>query len=234
MKRLIWVSIAVLLVLTSAGPAFSFSFSESEADEAAEEQAQQAETRKKIDNLLAVPCQDRLKKKKIAVILGQDDARADSDVLFMEVNDKLQGLGLKTFSQKEITDQIARAEMDAFLNNDMDAAASAASRLKADFMLRGIIRSKTRTNPVVGVDEVYISMVFTLIDSSGKIISNVSAQGESYSGKNTLAAALALVREKSGLMVAKLYNDYCRKAGAGAPSGMQAETQPKVDSVEDF
>lgn len=250
MKKLILIIAAVLITLSVIVPASAFSFSEAEKEEASEEQAQQAKNQKEINQLLSVRCQRQLKKKKIAVILGRDNARENSKILFMEVNDKLQRLGLKTYSQKEISAQIAQEEMDAFLSNNMDSAASAARRLSADFMLRGIIRSKTRINPIIKVNEVSINMVFTLIDSSGRIISNVSAHDENYSGQNTLEAALAMVKEKSGLMVAQLYHDYCTQGPIKGNTSIQKKSQPKpivkgaresevapkakVQSIEDF
>jgi hypothetical protein len=230
---LLWWLLVCIFVPSAA---FSFSFSEQEEKEAQEEQQAQIKTQQKIDHLLSVPCQNQLKQKKIAVIIGQEDSRADYDLLFMEVNAKLQELGLKTYSQKEITAQIAQAEMDAFLSNDMDAAANAATKLKANFMLRGLIQSRTRVNKVVGINEVSISMVFTLIDNAGRIISNVTAHGESYSGQDTFMAALALVKEKSGLVVAQLYNDYCQSSGREKNNSFnqQAGSEPKVESLKDF
>jgi len=215
---------------------FSFSFSEYEEKEIKQEKQQQAKTKEKISHLLSVACQEQLKKKKIAVIIGQTNGQADYDLLFMEVNSKLHKLGLKTYSQKEITAQIAQAEMDAFLSNDMDAAANAAGKLKADFVLRGLIQTQTRYNQVVGIDEVSINMAFTLVDGTGRIISNVTAQGEAFSGQNTLTAALALVKEKADLAVAQLYNDYCKSAGSLKSPDLdkQTTTKPKVESVKDF
>ena len=250
MKKLILIIAAVLMPLLVIVPASAFSFSESEEEDAREEQAQQAKTQNEINQLLSVSCRQQLKKKKIAVILGRNNARENSKILFMEVNNKLQRLGLKTCSQKAISSQIAQAEMDAFLSNNMDAAASAARRLSADFMLRGMIRSTTRINPIIKVNEVSINMVFTLISSSGRIISNVSAHDENYSGQNTLEAALAMVKAKSGLMVAQLYHDYCtqrptrgktsiqkkrksKQIVKGAPKSKSAP-KAKVQSIEDF
>jgi len=234
MTKLIWVLLTALLLSGTTLPAFAFSFSESEKKEAREEETRQAEAQKQIQQLLSVRCQSQLKQKTIAVILGKDHSSTNTDVLFQEVNARLNLLGMRTYSQKEITTRIAQAEMDAFLSNDMDAAATAASRLKADFILRGVIRSKTSINPVAKVKEVYISMVFTLVDNAGRIISNVSAQGESYSGNNTLAAALSLVREKSDLMVARLYNDYCSRSQKKKKAPVKDNPKPKVESVEDF
>ena len=55
-----------------------------------------------------------------------------------DLNHGFRQLGLKTYTSAEINAQVARAEQEAFLNNDLDAAISAADRLSADFMLKGI------------------------------------------------------------------------------------------------
>ena len=57
-------------------------------------------------------------------------------------------------------------------------------------------------------------MGFTLVSSGGKTLSNVTAKDESYSGTDTLGMALTLVNEQADEVVAQLYNDYCRNAGA--------------------
>lgn len=215
---------------------FSFSFSEHEKEEQQQEKQQQEKTRGEIDRLLSVACRNDLKEKKIAVIIGREDGRADYDPLFLPINDELHKLGLKTYSQKTITARIAQAEMSAFLSNDMDAAANAAGKLKADFILRGLIQSKTRANHIIGVNEVSVTMVFTLVDEAGRVISRATAQEETFSGQNTLAAALALVKEKAGLVVARLYNDYCRNSGnrKNFNSNQLPGTKPKIESVTNF
>jgi hypothetical protein len=55
-------------------------------------------------------------------------------------------------------------------------------------------------------------MVFTLSTSGGRILSDVSAKGDSYAGSDTLGMAVTLVNEQADMIVAQLYNDYCRKA----------------------
>ena len=231
--KILWCSLSLIFYSVTV---FSFSFSEYEEEEALQIKQQQVKTQKKIDRLLSIDCRDHLKEKKIAVIIGQENGRADYDLMFLEVNKKLQQLGLKTFSQKEITARIAQVELDAYLSNDMDAAANAASKLKADFLLRGLIQSKTWVNKSVDVNEVSINMVFTLIDEAGRIISNVTAQGEAFSGQNTLAVALALVKEKAGLVVARLYNDYCQNLNRRKifNSGKPPVIKRKVESIRDF
>jgi hypothetical protein len=192
---------------------------------------------------MSIPCKNSLKKKKIAVVIGErhsgsgaaaritivgsgtrktgkrqtvtasredgDGGQANAGMLFNEINQRLRKVGLKTYSQKEIAAQIAQAEMEAFLNNDMDAAASAAARLKANFVLRGVIDSRSKINPLLGVNEVFLSMSFTLVDAAGRTISNVTAEADAYSGQDTLAVALELVREQADMVVARLYHDYC-------------------------
>jgi hypothetical protein len=146
------------------------------------------------------------------VALGAQDAAGSQGgygMLVAEINRRLRNIGLKTYSEAEISAQVAQAEMEAFLNNDMDAAASAASRLGANFFLRGIIDSRSRVNPVLGINEVFVTMAFTLVDASGRIISDVTAKGDAYAGQDTLSVALELIREQADLVVARLYNDYC-------------------------
>ena len=82
----------------------------------------------------------------------------------------------------------------------------------ADFILRGLISSRTATNPVLRIPEVYINMGFTLTAANGKTISETSASADSYSGTDTLGMALTLVNEQADGVVARLANDYCRHA----------------------
>ena len=55
-------------------------------------------------------------------------------------------------------------------------------------------------------------MSFTLVAASGKSVANVSEEAESWAGSDTTGAALALVKEKADLVVAKLYGEYCENA----------------------
>ncbi|MCK5228597.1 MAG: hypothetical protein KAK02_10335, partial [Desulfobulbaceae bacterium] len=122
---------------------------------------------------------------------------------------KLRNLGLTTYTRQEITEQIAKAEMEAFLANNIDAATSASTRLAADFILRGLISTRIQKNPVIGIQEIFVTMSFTLVESTGRTISDVKIDGESFSGADTLSTVLDLVREKANMVVAELYNDYC-------------------------
>jgi hypothetical protein len=207
-------AILLILFLLASG----FSFSEHEAREAAQEAAQVSSRDDEIARLLATPCARKLKNRRIATLIGEihDQGRArrtagDDGPLFEEINLRMRRLGLQTISPETIRAQVAQAEIQAFLNNDPDAAIQAAGRLQADFFLRGLIQARTRVNPVVRVNEVFVTLTLTLVDRKGRPISHVSATADSFAGQDTLAAALALVQEQADLLVARLYSDYCRQ-----------------------
>ncbi|MDX9710816.1 MAG: hypothetical protein RBT64_14830 [Trichloromonas sp.] len=210
-----------LLWLVSAGPlwASGFSFSGYEQQQAQEDAARAAEERSVVGELLSVDCSSRLKGQRIAVLIGEErsgqgSARRTSDgPLFDEINSRLRGLGLKTCTQKEIDAQVADAERTAFLNNDMDAAIAAAGRLQARFLLRGLIAVSERRNPILDIDEVFLTLTLTLtlLDRKGRVISTVAATADSYAANDSLQTALQLTRDKADRMLAELYNDHCRQ-----------------------
>ncbi len=211
--------LVLLLWLFSAGPlwAAGFSFSGYEQQQAQEEAAQVAEEHRVVGELLGVDCSAKLKGQRIAVLIGEErtgqgSARRTNDgPLFDEINSRLRGLGLKTCTQKEIDAQVADAERTAFLNNDMDAAIAAAGRLQARFLLRGLIAVSERRNPILDIDEVFLTLTLTLLDRKGRVLSTVSATADSYVANDTLQTALQLTREKADRMLAELYNDHCRQ-----------------------
>lgn len=208
-----------LLWLVSAGPlwASGFSFSGYEQQQAQEDAARVAEERSVVGELLSVDCSSKLKGQRIAVLIGEErtgqgSARRTNDgPLFDEINSRLRGLGLKTCTQKEIDAQVADAERTAFLNNDMDAAIAAAGRLQARFLLRGLIAVSERRNPILDIDEVFLTLTLTLLDRKGQVISTVSAAADSYVANDPLQTAMQLTREKADRMLAELYNDHCRQ-----------------------
>jgi len=213
------VVLVLLLAACLLAPAGSrgFSFRESE-DREADERRRSAERRAaEIERLLAVPCDEKLKKRKIALIIGE---RVETQgivyepgkygPLFQEISRRLRDLGLRTYTREQIRAQIAAEEVKAFLNNDVDAAATAARRLGASYFLRGMIRSKVRMNPVVRTEEVFVTMAFTLVDASGRTLSHVTAGGDAYSGPDPMETALRIVRNEADLAVARLYHDFCR------------------------
>lgn len=213
MPRLV---LAILLIF-SLPSAFAFKFSDEDKQQKEADDA----SRKKVSQQLATPCKEALKDRKIMVVIGERSSRGISAQQsnygshFNSINQRLRNLGLKTYTQQEITAQVAQAEIDAYFRNDPDAALNASKKMGADFILRGTISSRTAINPVLRIPEVYINMGFTLSAADGRIVSEASASAESYSGTDTLGMALTLINEQASGVVAKLYSDYCRNAGVG-------------------
>ena len=135
---------------------------------------------------------------------------------YRAINDRLRGLGLATYTPEEIRRQIAQAEIDAVMRNDPDAALSASKRLGASFVLRGLISSTSVPNAVMRVNQVTVTMGFTLAASNGRLVAQADAQSASYAGSDVAKMALTLVEEQADEVVAKLYGEYCRNAGIDA------------------
>lgn len=209
-----------------AGVAFAqgFKFSNPDPEQQAA-QAQQAAREDRIAFELSTPCRADLKGKKIMVVIGERQSNGYIDAHqqnygahFAAINNRLRGLGLRTYTPEEIRAQIAQAEIDAYFKNDPDLALSAAKRLGAAFVLRGLITSEASMNPIIAVNQVAVSMNFTLTGGNGRLISDVGANSASYAGANVSQMALTLVNEQADEVVAKLYGDYCRNAGLGTPA----------------
>jgi hypothetical protein len=132
---------------------------------------------------------------------------------YQAINRRLKALGLRTYTPEEIRRQIAQAEIDAYMRNDVDAAISASKRLGASFILRGLITSQAAPNLMMAVNQVTVDMDFTLTGSNGRTISDTQARSQSYAGADVSRMALTLVNEKADEVVAQLYSDYCRSAG---------------------
>ena len=216
-KNAVMRLLAVFLGLTfSAGQAGAFKFSEEEEKAKGEDQARA----QRIGQLVSAPCKQQLKNKKIMLVIAERTANGYNTTQsrygphFQAINHRLRALGLKTYTQEEIRAQIAQAELEAHFRNDPDAAINASKKLGASFILRGLITTQTGINPVLKINEVAVHMSFTLVSAGGKTISSVAAKDESYSGTDTLGMALTLVNEQADEVVARLYNDYCRSAGA--------------------
>jgi len=206
-----WIGWIVFCALFLPVAAYAFSFSEAEDSERGQEEARAAH----IQWLTSVPCRSKLKDQKIGIMIGEQASgrmRADQSnygLFFDAINNRLRALGLKTYTPEQIKKQIAQAEIEAYLGGDPDAAITAARRLAANFLLKGVIVAHTGVNPVIGVKEVAVTMTFTLSDASGRILSTVTTSSESYSGSDVVGTALKLVNEKADEVVAKLYHDYC-------------------------
>jgi len=65
----------------------------------------------------------------------------------------------------------------------------------------------------INVNQVNVTMNFTLTGANGRMISEASAENASYAGADTTGLALTLINERADEVVARLYSDYCRSAG---------------------
>jgi hypothetical protein len=84
-------------------------------------------------------------------------------------------------------------------------------------VLRGEISTVTGVNAVAGIDEVTVNFDLALTDAkNGRLLSQVDARSESFSGTDTLGTALGLVKKEADPLVARIYNDFCRNAGSPA------------------
>jgi hypothetical protein len=209
---------AILFALAlAAGPAHAQGFKFSNEDEA--EKQQEAERQGKVQALLQTPCRERIKNQKIVVLIGEsrngriNASQGAFSLHFDAINSRLRALGLKTFTQAQITQQVAQAEMDAYFKNDPDAAISASKRLAAQYILKGLITTQASRNAVINVNQVNVSMNFTLTGADGRMISQASADNASFAGQDASGMALTLINERADEIVARLYSDYCRAAG---------------------
>ena len=213
-------AIVAALVALVAGPAGAqgFKFEQPGAADAAAK-AEEAAKQDRIMQELSTPCRAELKGKKIMLIIGEMQSNGYVSAQqqnygqhFQAINTRLRGLGLLTYTPEEIRQHIAQAEIDAYFKNDPDKALSAARRLGASFILKGLIAKEAAPSIIVGVNTVTVSFNFTLTGSNGRIISDVNASSSSYSGTDISRMALTLVNEQIDEVVAKLYGDYCRNA----------------------
>jgi len=217
------IALLAALILLPAGLASAqgFRFSQPDTTAAAEEAARQ----ERIAGQLSTPCRAEIKGKKIAVIIGEVQSNGfiaaqqqNYGPHFQAINARLRALGLTTYTPEEIRKQIAQAEIDAYFRNDPDAALSAARRLGASFVLRGLISAQAVMNPIMRVNQVSVNMGFTLTGANGRIISDTQANSSSYAGADVSGMALTLVNEQADEVVARLYGDYCRHAAPAAAS----------------
>jgi len=220
--RPVLAHVAALAFALAVSPALAqgFKFSEQPDEEKAEREARE----NRIAVQLSTPCRADLKNKKIMVVIGEE--RSDGYVVAQQqnygphyeaINRRLRSLGLRTFTPEEIRRQIAQAEVDAVMRNDPDAALSAQKRLGASFVLRGLIRSQASANRMMAVNQVSVTMGFTLAGSDGRPVSSADARADSYAGADVGRMAQTLVEEQADVVVATLYSGYCRNAGLGAP-----------------
>ncbi|EKD38614.1 MAG: hypothetical protein ACD_75C00673G0002 [uncultured bacterium] len=226
--------LAFFVILFPAHSSFSFSFSEYEQQESSAENRNSGRS----VSLAKLRCPQSLKKSRIASMIGEihRDARTGRDGLYGsfispdspdwdsrfgtkksvygglvdDLNHGFQELGLRTYTSAEINAQVARAEQEAFLNNNPDAAISAADRLSADFMLKGIISTRTQINRVVQVEEVFVTINLSLFDRSGRQISSAQANETTFSDADVLTTIQKLVQKQSREIIYQLFRDYCQ------------------------
>lgn len=211
-----WLCLLVVLSAATAAHAQGFKFS----NEDSTSQRREAERRERVEILLATPCRDKIRNQKIMVLIGEERngvihaSQASYSPHVDAINGRLKAVGLRTYSPEEIRRQIAQAEIDAYFKNDPDAAISASKRLAAQYILRGLIATQSGRNPIVNVNQVSVSMDFTLTGANGRMISRAQARNESYAGRDTRGMALTLINERADEVVAQLYSDYCQRAGS--------------------
>lgn len=216
-KSLLVSLLVVAPVALITSPAWAQGFKFSNEDNA--QKAADAERKGQVDAMLAAPCRDKIKNQKIMVLIGESRngavqaGQSAFSPQFDAINSRLQSVGLKTVTQAQIRAQVAQAEIDAYFKNDPDAAISASKRLAAQYILKGLITTQAGRNLAVNVNQVNVSMQFTLTGGNGKMISQASAANASYAGSDISGMALTLINEKADEVVAKLYSDYCQKAG---------------------
>ena len=215
-QRIFLTSLLAGLLAMGAAQAQGFKFSEE--DKAEKEQAAQGKAR--VQALLDTPCKVKLKNQKIMVLIGQSQngyinaTQAGFSPHFDAINRRLQSVGLKTATQEQIRSQIKQAEIDAYFKNDADAALSASQRMQAQYVLRGLISTAASYNRMVNVNQVTVSMAFTLTNASGKVLSQANAESASYAGQDPIGTALTMINEQADELVAHLYSDYCGKSNA--------------------
>ncbi len=109
------------------------------------------------------------------------------------INRRLRALGLRTYTPEEIRRQIAQAEIEATMRNDPDAALNASKRLGASFVLRGHMTSQATRNPMMAVNQVDVTMDFTLNGSDGRPVSHAEAHSASYAGSDVSFSTVYVV-----------------------------------------
>ncbi len=207
-----------LLTLFPALPASSFSFSEYED----QEQGSEA-----VHALADLHCPKSLTASKVATMIGElhrgnryiyrgywGGSYLTEQSVYGRLIDKLntgfERLGLATYSEREINEQVAREEQEAFLNNDLEAAMSAAERLKADYMLKGVISTHTQINNVVKVDEVFVTIDLTLYNDNGLQISTARAREATFSDADITATIQDIVSRQADRITYELFAEHCK------------------------
>jgi len=219
MLRFPMLALLLWAVFWGAAHSADFKFSEADKEEQAQQKQEQADEQERIAGQLGTPCKNKIKNQKILVLFGESQngrvqtSQSNFNPYSDAINARLRALGLKTYTQAQIRQQVAQAEIDAYFKNDPDAAISASKRMAAQYILKGLITTEAGYNRAVNVNQVSIRMDFTLTGANGKMISQASAENASYAGHDTSGLALTLINERADALVASLYSDYCQRAG---------------------
>ena len=159
-------------------------------------------------------CEAKLAKSKIAIVFEESlngrrvGGQSRFAGAFPIVAQALAEVGLRVIPQADITAAIARAETEAYLNNDADAAIKAAGRLGARYVLHAVIQEGAARNALIRVNQVSTSMSFALQDR-GRVVATAHADGASFAGQDVSAAARDLVADHAGDVVTDLYGAFC-------------------------
>jgi hypothetical protein len=217
-----WLTVALSALCVLGGLIASASRAQNDfhfSDPLLDAQDEDAAKAQRVQQLVSAPCRARLKAQKILFLVaehvggGWQTAQTRYTPFIGAIETRLKALGLKPFTQEQIKQQVAQAEIDAYFKNDPDAALAASRRLAARYVLRGEIVTSQNLNPILRVPEVAVTLSFTLTSVSGALLSRVSSHSESYSGSDTLHMAETLVDEQADELVGHLYSDYCSSAG---------------------
>ncbi|MFO7760160.1 MAG: hypothetical protein R6V20_00905 [Desulfobia sp.] len=205
----------------SATAATGFSFSDYEKQQKKLDTSPPTQT----EQLSSINCPEKLKSQRIALIIAEEQEihnwhlrQREYRPFYQVINRGLQNLGLKICSPAKLKKQVAEKEIKALIRGDTEAALKASRQLEADYFIKGLISRRSRLNRLVGIQEVFVSMDFTLSDREGRVISQSRAGSASFSGADTTSAALQLIEKNADRVVAELYRDLCKWMGKH-PSG---------------
>ncbi len=212
-----WAVALIALVWVESGLAFSFS--EYEQQERDQQQRQSEAAQRRIRENLATHCPESAKHKRIMLLVSEREVQGltpgyrvggPRGHIAGYVNNAFQRLGFRTYTEKQITDQVAEAERQAVANGDLDAAEGAARRLAADYILKANVSNRSLRNPTLGIMEVHVDMAFELLSAAGDLVGRASASSESFSGEDTISVAESMARARAPTLASQLYRDICR------------------------
>ena len=166
------------------------------------------------------PAASVIKGQTIALIIAekqpglQNVNASNQGVLFEALNARLRAIGLNTIHPAvHHCARVARAEAEAILNNDPDAAMAASKKL-GDRLLpaKGIISARSGANKMVRANDVsrgHHAHPHRRVgpDSSPQ----ARASGQSWAGSDVTGAALSVLDDEADELVARLYSDFCAR-----------------------